>query len=101
MLEYDRIDISKGIDINKVNASKECDICHYWYFLDKGFKYEPYLCNGCHDLIQKAMNFNVAIVSIKGNDYRIHFYYMSKDDAMNIMKKCNLNEKAGLLYFFS
>ena len=31
------------------NASKECDICHYWYFEDIGFKYEPYLCNGCHD----------------------------------------------------
>ena len=41
MLEYDRIDISEGIDINETNASKECDICHYWYFLDKGFKYEP------------------------------------------------------------
>ena len=40
MLEYDRIDISEGIDINKTNASKECDICHYWYFLDKKFKYE-------------------------------------------------------------
>ena len=54
----------------------ECDICHYWYFLDNNFNYEPYLCNGCHDLIQKAMNFNdVAIVSIKGNDYRIHLVY--------------------------
>ena len=41
MLEYDRIDISEGIDINKANASKECDICHYWYFLDKNFNYEP------------------------------------------------------------
>ena len=39
MLEYDRIDISKGIDINKTNASKECDICHYWYFKDIGYKY--------------------------------------------------------------
>ena len=29
MLEYDRIDISEGIDINKTNALKECDICHY------------------------------------------------------------------------
>ena len=58
MLEYDRIDISEGIDINKANASKECGICHYWYFLDKGFKYEPYLCNGCHNLMHKAMNFN-------------------------------------------
>ena len=55
MLEYDRIDISEGIDVNKTNASKECDICHYWYFKDIGFKYEPYLCNGCHDLTQNAM----------------------------------------------
>ena len=81
MLEYDRI------DINKTNASKVCDICHYWYFLDKNFKYEPYLYNGCHDLKQWAMNFNiVTIVSIKENDYRIHFWYISKNDAINIMK---------------
>ena len=57
MLEYYRIDISEGIDVNKTNLSKECDICHYWCFKDIGFKYEPYLCNGCHDLMQKAMNF--------------------------------------------
>ena len=43
MLEYDRIDISEGIDINKTNASKECHICHYWYFKNIGFKYEPHL----------------------------------------------------------
>ena len=46
MLEYDRIDISEGIGINKANASKECHICHYWYFKGIGFKYEPYLYNG-------------------------------------------------------
>ena len=73
MLEYDRIDIAEGIDINKISASNGCDICHYWYFLDKDFKYEPYLWNGSHNLMQKAMNFNDnAIVSIIGNDYRIH-----------------------------
>ena len=56
-------------------------------FLDKDFKYEPHLCNGCHDLMQKAMNFNdVAIVSVKESDYKIHSWYMSKDDAINIMK---------------
>ena len=32
MLEHDRIDISEGIDFNKTSSSKECDICHYWYF---------------------------------------------------------------------
>ena len=51
MLEYYRTDISKGININKTNASKECDICHYWYFKEISFQYEPYLCNGCHDLM--------------------------------------------------
>ena len=51
MLEYERIDISEGIDINKTNVSKECTICHYWYLLDKNSKYELYLCNGCHDLM--------------------------------------------------
>ena len=53
MLEYDRINISEGIDVNKTSASKKCDICHFWYFKDIGFKYEQYLFNGCHDLMQK------------------------------------------------
>ena len=97
MLEYGRIDISEGIDTNKTSTPKECHICHYRYFLDKGFKYEPYLCNGCHDLMQKAINFNdVFFASIKGNDYRIHFWYMSKNDATNTMKNSNL-KKTGLL----
>ena len=43
MLEYDRIDISEKIDVNKTSLSKECDICHYWYFKDVGFKYGNYL----------------------------------------------------------
>ena len=86
MVEYEIIDISEGIDVNKTNLSKECDICHYWYFKDIGFEYEPNLCNRCHHLMQKAMSFNnVAIVYDKGSGYRIHFWYMSKDDATNIM----------------
>ena len=86
MLEYDRIDILEGIDIYKTNKSKECNICHYWYFLDKKFIYEPYICNGCHDLMQKAVSFkNVAIVSIKGNDYRIYFWYISENDAITLL----------------
>ena len=98
MLEYDRIDISEGIDINKTSLSKECDICHYWYFKNIVFKHGPYLCNSCHDLTQKAMSFNnVAIVYVKGSTYRIHFWYMSKDDAINIMNGSNLIDKRGVL----
>ena len=98
MLEYNRIDISEGIDVNEANLSKECDIFHYWYFKDTGFKYEPYLCNGCHDLMQKATSFNnIAIVYVKRSAYRVHFRYMSKDDAINMINGSNLVDKSGVL----
>ena len=99
MLEYDRIDISEGIDVNKTSLLKECDIFHYWNFKDIGFKYEPYLCNGCHDLMKKTMSFNnFNLVHVKGSAYRIHFWYMSKDDAINIMNNSNLVDKMGVLF---
>ena len=98
MQEYDRIDISGGIYVNKTSASKERDICHYWYFKDIGFKYEQYLCNGCHYLMQRAMSFNdVAIVYVKRSVYRIHFWYMSKDAAISVMNNSNLVDKKGFL----
>ena len=94
IIEYERLDISEGIDVNKTDLSKECDIFHYWYFKGIGFKYEPYLCDGCHDLMQKTMGFNtIAIVYIKENAYRIHFWYVSKDDAINIMTGSDLVDK--------
>ena len=66
-------------------------------FLDKDFKYESYLFNGCHDLMQKTMTFNdIAIVSVKISDYRIYFGYMSKDDAINIIKNSNLEFILGI-----
>ena len=98
MLEYDRIDILEGFDVNKTSESKECDLCHYQYFKDIGFKYEPYLCNGCHVLMQKAMSFNnVAIVYVKGRANRIHFWYTSKDDAISILNNFNLVVNKGVL----
>ena len=66
--------------------------------LDKNFKHEPYLSKSCHDSMQKAINFNnVAIVSVKKSDYRMHVWYMSKANAIRIMNNSNLNEKCGLL----
>ena len=98
MQEYDRIDISEGIDFNKTNASKECKICHCWYFKDIGFKYKPYLCNGCYGLMQKATSFNdVAVVYVKRNAYRTHFWYMSRNDAISIMNNSNLIDNMGVL----
>ena len=68
------------------------------YFKEVGFKYEPYLCNGCHDLMQNAMSFNnIAVVYIKENAYRFRFWYMSKDDSINIMTGSNLVDKKDVL----
>ena len=70
MLYYDRINSSEGIAINEKNASIEWDICHYWYFLDKGFKFQPDVCNGCHGLLMMPMNLSdIATLNIKGADY--------------------------------
>ena len=58
MLHYERIDISEGIDLNKSDKSEECMICHYWYFKDIGYKYQPYFCNKCHDLSMVVYDFH-------------------------------------------
>ena len=98
MLEYDRIDISEGANVNMSNKSKECMLCHYWYFLDKNFSYGPYLCNGCYNIMQKSNDFkNIAIVCIKKSVYRIYFLYMRKREAKKLMTNSNLNDKMGFL----
>ena len=73
MLYFDRIDVSEGIDVNKTNASKECDICHYWYFLNYSFKFQSNVCNRCHDLLMMSMNLSdIAILNIKGSIIRYY-----------------------------
>ena len=76
-------------------------ICHHWYSKNIGYKFESYVRSSCHDLMPKAMSFNdIAIVSIKGNDCRIHFWYMSKDGAINVTRNSNLNRKLGSYKYF-
>ena len=77
MLYYDRIDVSEGIDVNKTYELKDCDICHYWYFLDKGFKFQPYVCNGCHDVLMMSINLcDIAILNNHGVDYNQHSLFI-------------------------
>ena len=69
MLRYETISVSEVIDINKSNKSKECMICHYWNFKDIGYKFEPYVCDKCHDISLMAYELkNIALLGIKGVD---------------------------------
>ena len=71
MLKYQKTDVFEGTNVNKTSASKEWEICLYWFFKDIGFKFEDHVCNGCHDLLTMAYSFeNIAILSTKGATFR-------------------------------
>ena len=98
MLEYDRIDLSEDIDVNKTSKSRECSLCKSYYFLNKNFNYQKYLCDGCHDISTKAMSMqNLVIIHHEGNAYRVNFVFMSKNDAFNLIKNSNIIDKKGVL----
>ena len=98
MLEYERINISDGSDVDMSDKSKECVVCHYWYFLEKNFSYGLYLCDGRYNIVQKCNKLkNIAIVHVKKSVYRICFLYVSKREAKKLMTNSNLIDKKGVL----
>ena len=83
MLQCELIDVLEGIDTNKTSASKECILCHYWYFKDVGFKFEPHVCNKCHDVSMIAYDLkNIAILNV-GIDFRCTLWGITKGEAIN------------------
>ena len=84
MLEYDKIDISEGIDINKCEkTSRECSLRKFYYFLDKNFKHGPYLCDGCHNMSIKVVS-TQNLTNINHNG--VIFAFISKKDAYNLIQ---------------
>ena len=71
MLESEKIDIPEGTDVNKAKNSKECSLCHYWYFTNKNFNYGTYFCNGCYMSMKVVSIKNLAIISVKEKTYRV------------------------------
>ena len=99
MLEYDKIDISEGIDINKCKeTSRKRSLCKFYYFSDKNFKHVPYLCDGCFDMSMKAVSMqNLTIINHNGNYYRVIFAFMTKKDAYNLIKNAVIMGEKGTL----
>ena len=86
MLYYDRIDISNGTDPTKSKKSRECMICHYFFF-NHGFKFQDYVCNGCHDLTILSVNIgDIVIITVKNIDYRCIIHKIRKSEAINLLK---------------
>ena len=99
MLEYDKIYLSEGIDVNRnILTSKKCYLCGYLYFINKNFNYQKYMCNGCHDMSTKSNSIhNLRIGYNNGNAYRINFAFMFKNNALNLIKNAVIIDKKGTL----
>ena len=96
MLQYKK-NVSEWTDTNKTSESKECMLCHYWYFKDVGFKFEPHVCNKCHDVLMTAYELkNIAILNVKGVDFRCILWGISRDEAVNRLNNSVL-EDTGIL----
>ena len=94
MLQYEKISISEGIDTNKTSSSKERMVCHYWYFKDLGFKFEPHVCNKCHYVLMTAYELkNIAILNVKGADFRCILW---RDETVNRLNNSVLKDKGVL-----
>ena len=95
-LEYDRIDISDGIDVDKTDRSRECMFCHYWYFLNKNFKHGPYFCDVCYHIVQKSTDFkNIAIAHVKKMHAGFIFHTWISIKQKKSMNKFDLIDKTG------
>ena len=79
-------------------TSKECNLCKFYYFLDKNFSHGPYLCDGCYDMSRKVISMeNLAIINHNGNHYRVNFTFMSKKDVYNLIKNAVIMGEKGTL----
>ena len=80
MVYYDRIDVSEGTDINKTSASKECNICRHWYFLNFSLKFQPNACNRYHVSLMMSVNLSdIVILNVKNSDYCCVISLISKN----------------------
>ena len=97
MLQYDRIDVSEGIYINKTSESKECMFCHYWYFKDIGYKFQPYFFNDCDVVPMMAYELeNIAVINAKGVEYRRILWGISKNEELRRLNNSVLEDKGVL-----
>ena len=83
MMQCNKINVSEEIDVNKTSAWKDCELCHYWFFKDIGFKFEEHVCNKCHDLLTIAYSLkDIAILNAKGATFRCILMGISKNEGL-------------------
>ena len=94
MMQYNKINISEGIDVNKISASKESELYHYWFFKDIVYKFEEHVCNKCHDLLMMTNSLkDIARLSTKGATFRCILMGISKNGALKRLNNSVTRER--------
>ena len=97
LISHERIDKSEGIDLDRSEKYVKWMICNHYYFKYIGFKYQPYVCNGCHDFSMTVMNLSdFFVLYIKGINYRVYTCGINKKEAVNILNNSVLDNKGVL-----
>ena len=80
--------------VKKTSASKEFDICHYWFYLNKDFEFQRNVCNRCHDLLNMSMDLSdIATLNIEGSNYCCVISRISKNECHKINAKFQFDRK--------
>ena len=95
-LELIELIFLKALTLKNVKKHLE-NVIKFYYFLDKNFKYGPYLCDGCYMSLKAVSIKNLAIINHNGNHYRVNFTSMSKKDAYNLIKNAVIMGEKGIL----
>ena len=94
MLYYDRIDVSKWIDVNKKTNQKSVIFVIIGIFWKKGFKFQTNVCNRYHHLLMMSMSLsNIYILNVKNDDYCCIVKIISKRETMKLLQNIGFNWK--------
>ena len=78
-------------------AHQESDICRYWNFLGKEFKFVAQVCNECYVLMTSINLSNIYMLKVNGTHYHFIINGISKSDAVNLLESAGLIEESGVL----
>ena len=96
-MQYNKADVSEGTDSNKTSASKECELCHYWFLNDIGFKFEKHVSNKCHDLLTMTSSLNdIAILNAKGATFRCILMGIIKNEGLKTLNNSVIYDTGSL-----
>ena len=82
-MQYEKITSDEGIAYSRnIRTSRFCNVCKFWYFLDKNFNYEDYACNGCHNLLMMAYSLDNIVILPVNVSFRCILLGISRNECL-------------------